>query len=135
MKGTEATLSPKVTGFLSSRRTKRSLHRQFPPIASSSSSSWGSLNAVSDHRPAAIGGPDNVIPKRNCFLQSGYEKDHETSAIISAIKAAKSISRLDRRIRRLPFFLRRHGVPLTASTNKMSFTSPFYQPEDPETAE
>jgi len=67
--------------------------------------------------------------------QSGYEKDHETSAIISAIKAAKSISRLDRRIRRLPFFLRRHGVPLTASTNKMSFTSPFYQPEGPETAE
>ena len=64
-----------------------------------------------------------------------YEKDHEASTIISAIKAAKSISRLDLRIRRLPFFSRRNGVPLTASTKKMSFTSCFYQTEGPETAE
>jgi hypothetical protein len=69
------------------------------------------------------------------FLQSGYEKAHEASTVISAIKAAKSISRLHLRIRRLPFFSRRNGVPLTASTNKMCFISRFYQTEGPETAE
>jgi hypothetical protein len=94
-----------------------------------------SLNAVSGCRRAAIGGRSNVIPKRNCFLESGYEKDHKASAIISTVKAAKSISRPDLRIRRLPFFSRRTGVPLTASTNKMSFTSRVYQTEGPETAE
>jgi len=69
------------------------------------------------------------------LLQSGYEKDHEASPIISAIKAAKNITKLDLRIRRLPFFSRLNGVPLTASTNRTSFTSRFYQTEGPETAE
>jgi hypothetical protein len=69
------------------------------------------------------------------LLQSAYEKDHEASPIISAIKATKNITRLDLRIRRLPFSSRLNGVPLTASTNRMSFTSRFYQTESPETAE
>ena len=54
---------------------------------------------------------------------------------MSAIKATKSSSRPDLRIRRLAFFSRRNGVPLTASTNKMSFTCRFYQTEGQETAE
>jgi hypothetical protein len=55
-----------------------------------------------------------------------------TSSIISAIKAPKSITKLDLRIRRIggdacPFSSRLNGVPVAASTNRISFTYRSYQ--------
>jgi hypothetical protein len=49
------------------------------------------------------------------------------SSVISAIKAPNSITKLDLRIRRMGGGSRLNGVPLTASTNRMSFTYRFYQ--------
>jgi hypothetical protein len=54
------------------------------------------------------------------------------SNTITAIKAPKSITTLDLRIRRMdgnayPFSSRLNGVPLAASTNRISFTHRFYQ--------
>jgi hypothetical protein len=67
-----------------------------------------------------------------------YEKAREMSAIINAIIAAKSIFRLDLRIRGLdgcayPFSWRLNGESPTASTNRISFTYGFYQTKNPET--
>ena len=86
----------------------------------------------------------HLIPKREVFVQESvrptrrfsarprYEKAHVTSSIISAIKAPMSITKLDLRTRRMggdayPFSPRLNGVPLTASTNRISFTYRFYQ--------
>jgi hypothetical protein len=68
---------------------------------------------------------------------SRYEKAHETSIIMSATRATKIISRLDLRTRRpdggAPLFSSRlNGDPLTASTNRKSFTYGFYQIDKPD---
>jgi hypothetical protein len=61
-----------------------------------------------------------------CSL-SGYEKAHDASNIIRAIKTIKMPPRPDVRIRQLDVGARRrpsqlNGVPLTASTKTISFT-------------
>jgi hypothetical protein len=64
--------------------------------------------------------------------QRGYEKAHKASNIIKAIKTMKIVPRMDLRVKlsdggAYSFCSRLNGAPLTASTNRKSFTNHFYQ--------
>jgi hypothetical protein len=90
-----------------------------------------------------LGARNKHWPRSTQHARAGaynYEKAQATTDIISAIKAAKIIPSLDRRIRlsdggaqRLSS--RRNGFPLTASTNRKSFTDCFYEGANPDASD